>query len=199
MGKLKLNSLIKLSDEQTILEQHRNKNYVDSVDYKVVKVTEYVEQNKNLLLQVAQLDAENLFIITVEANDGEHYHVIAFVPDAFKLGDMLGGNRQDLLENDKSWIFKEPADVDNFFLSELEFTDSLFNEDIQYVPLFGATLYGSSSENKMFALQVLRATSETKNTEIFILEHGDLEGEVGGYITMFQGAILNDGELEVLK
>lgn len=199
MANIKVNSLIKLSDEQTILEQHKNKRYVDSVDYTVVKVTDYVEQNKNLRLQVAQLDTDNLYVITVEADDGEHYHVIAFVPDAFKLGDMLGGNRADLLENDKSWIFKEPQDINNFILNELEFTDSLFNEDVEYVPLFGATLYGTSSENKMFALQTLRATSETKNTEIFILEHGDLEGEVGGYITMFQGAVLNDGELEVLK
>lgn len=199
MANIKVNSLIKLSDEQTILEQHKNKRYVDSVDYTVVKVTDYVEQNKNLRLQVAQLDTDNLYVITVEAGDGEHYHAVAFVPDAFKLGDMLGGNRADLLENDKSWIFKEPEDVNNFILNELEFTESLFNEEVEYVPLFGTTLYGTSSEDKMFALQTLRATSETKNTEIFILEHGNLEDEAGGYITMFQGAILNDGELEVLK
>ncbi len=191
-------SLIKLSDEQTILEQHKKKRYVDYVEHIVVKVTSFEEQNQNLRIHVAQIDTPNLYVITVEAKDGEHYSVVSFVPDAFKVGEIFGGNRQDLLENDMSWIFTEPKDVNDFMLNELEFTKSLFNEEVEYVPLHD-TLYGASSEESMFAFAHLRATTETKNSEIFILEHGNLEDEAGGHIMMYQGAVLNDGELEIIR
>lgn len=198
---LKVGSLVKLSDQQTIEEQHEKKNYVDSVDAVVVELTHYVEQNENLRLTVAKLDKENTYVITIEAADGEFYSVIAFVPDAFSINGMPGGNRIDLLDNGYHWLFDDPED-DDYIANELAFTKAMINnregEEAVFSPLHD-TLYGTSSENKLFAFAHYRADKPWDNTECFILEHGNLEEEAGGYITFFQGAILNDGELEVLK
>jgi hypothetical protein len=201
-NQLTVGSLVKLSDQQTIQEQMDKKNYVSSVDAKVVEVTEYEEQNGNLRISVAKLDLENLYVITIEAADGEFYSVLAFVPDAFDVNGFPGGNRVELLDVGFHWLFNAPADENNVVVNELEFADALTNERAGEVAVFKPlhnTLYGTSSENKLFAFAHYRADREWDNTECFILEHGDLEDEAGGYITFFQGAILNDGELEVLK
>lgn len=201
-NKLKVGSLVKLSDQQTIEEEMNKKNYVSSVDATVVELTEYQEQNGNLKISVAKLDRENSYVITIAAADGESYSVLAFVPDGFTVNGFPGGNRNDLLDCGLEWLFEAPADPDNWVLNELKFTNEMWNErdgiEACFKPLHD-TLYGTSSENKLFAFAHYRADREWDNTECFILEHGDLEDEAGGYITFFQGAILNDGELEILK
>ena len=203
-NKLRVGTLVMLSDQQTIQEEMDKNNYVSGVDAKVVEVTEYTEQNGNLKISVAKLDRENNYVITVEASDGEYYSVLAFVPDAFSVNGFPGGNRVDLLDAGFHWLFNPPDNLldENFKANTLEFSKEMNNERdgevANFIPLHD-TLYGTSSENKLFAFAHYRADREWDNTECFILEHGDLEDEAGGYITFFQGAILNDGELEVLK
>lgn len=200
-NQLVVGSLVKLSDQQTIQEEMDKKNYVGSVDATVVEVTEYSEQNGNLKISVAKLDRENNYVVTVEAADGEFYSVLAFVPDAFNINGFPGGNRIDLLNNDFHWLFDDPEDQD-YIANELAFAKQMTNqrdgEEAVFSPLHD-TLYGTSSENKLFAFAHYRSDRPWDNTECFILEHGDLEEEAGGYITFLQGTILNDGELEVLK
>lgn len=196
-NQLIVGSIVKLSDQQTLQE-----NSLNSVDAAVVEITEYAEQNGNVKISVAKLDRENLYVITKESADGEFYSILAFVPDAFDVNGFPGGNRMDLLDAGFNWLFEAPADENNFVVNQLEYSKELTNERGGKVATFRPlhdTMFGTSSENKLFAVAHYRADIEWDNTECFILEHGDLEDEAGGYITFFQGAILNDGELEVLK
>ena len=193
MEKLKVGSIVRLSDSQTIHEQFQQKNYVDYIEARVASVKVFTEQNAAVKITLAQLDIENLYVINIEAEDDDGYSILSFVPDAFK-----PGNREDMLQNGCAWIFAEPEDVDNFILNDLSFSANIFNDEIEYTPLHD-TIYGDSNDKKMFAMVHYRSTKNCDNTECLILEHGMLEDLAGGYIMFFQGAILNEGELEVIK
>lgn len=201
MVKLMINkgSLVKLSDKESLSSAYSEGKYVDYVEYKVIEVEVFDFGETHYILHT--LDEANLYLLEKVFND-ESYFIFCTIPDFFFVGDNYGGSRQEYLDKGCQFLFKEPKDVNNYEICNLELTDFIpgnsdEGKEVEYVHI-EKSLHGLVSDN-MVELKHFRC-NDIVNTEMVIIEIENLINKCTGhdsYIRVFNGYVLNEGEITV--
>jgi hypothetical protein len=190
--KIRIGGHIELKDLQTIAQvKEETGKLVNGKFYEVVEVTTLIEQNNSVKWVLAALNQENLYVLFKVAKDGEYYGIRCYVPHNFK------GTRQELINGGNQWLFQEPADPNNFNIGDLDYTESLKDDQGEWSrvtdPIYGEVL----GTEQMFGLSHLRCESGD-DPEGITLETFNPDEPSGGYVMFLQGVVLKDNEMEIL-
>lgn len=182
------------------------------IDY-IVDYVRTIKQEDNLadwlFFKLDDPDQEIWMVVKIVSNIIEYF--IYYEPDEFQ-----PGNRRDLIDNGDEWLFMEPADVHNFNMNDLEYTDEIIwtvedddgnDVELAYSIKKQRTMYGISNYrpsqaglgNSFTAVTEYKTSTEFDNPEAMILETGGGESNEGGYISLLIGCAVNLDEIDVLK
>ena len=211
---MKVGDRLKLSDKETLADAYEKNGVVSTGEFfEVVESKTFVEQNESVVIDILTLDSDNLFLVKKSSKDGGFYYILCYTPlEFYDILGAYGGDRQDLKEKGLTFFFEE-EDVNNpsVLLQNWNHASTIYlnnDDDSLEFKAVHSTLYGEmgqfaagdqdDKEYSLAAVTHLRATSETGNPELFLLEYGDIESDRGGYCTLLQGVILQDSEVEFL-
>jgi len=206
-------SIITLKDEQTIEDSMKKNLGAKPIDYIVSKVRRIEEQDGMVQWTLCLLkDPDQRIWFMAKSVDRNIDFRAYYEPDEFR-----PGNRRDMVENGNLWLFQEPRDVNNYKLSELEFTTAIDREtevhgstrQVSYEQKSQGVLYGSMTSDPAetgFERGVFTAVAEyvtgdsaVQNPELLLLEMGGEAGSNGGLINLLLGASLTATDFEVVK
>ena len=170
------------------------------VKFKASRIIDFYLNDNSIHIKFIYLTSDNVirYLLFMEEN-GKTQLKFYHKPDWFNIG-----NREDILENQCHFIFKQLEE--NFLIEDLPFSTEIKNDEIIYKSKLGA-MYGSASEDGVdnFSTIVELATdSECKNTECMIVEmcntysEYDVEGinDSDRYIMYLEGFPLHISELK---
>lgn len=204
-------SIITLSDEQTISDSIDRGEGLASRDYKVESIWTITASDNIAKWILFKLDDDDQEIFLVaKIVDSVFNLYVFFQPEEFE-----SGNRKDLIDRGEAWLFMEPEDPDDFEFDELEFVNKLILNDqdeegeeieIPYKLKGQGVIFGScthspamSGISAMMAVMVeYSALKPSHNPEVMILEIGGSKGNEGGLISMLMGCPITLSEIEVL-
>ena len=204
---IKVGDIIQLTDKQTIeyLIKEGIKNIENGADFKVVRIKDIAEQKNLIKWKILYIELNNFqWYLIIKEIGGDVQVKIYYQPDDFK-----NGNRQDIVDSNFRYFFKEPSDVNNFKVEDLEFTD-IIKEDNGTEFKADAIFYGTAIEDgeETFATVIeYRTDRDVENPELLILEFNNINKDeekvdvdfTNSFITYLQGCLANVEEISVLK
>ena len=208
---LKPESIITISDTQAIKDSMDAGEGTKGIDY-VVKYMLRIKHLQGLaewlLLNLEGTD-QDLWLM-VKIVDKEMSLRIYYEPPEFE-----SGNRKDMIGREEYWLFDEPEDPDNFEFNDLRYAGDIEQtmqtpegeQEFVFRQKTQGEMYGTctcrplkSGMEETFATLVEYAVDqECENPELLILELGDKDSKVGGYIRLMLGSEVNFSEVDVLQ
>ncbi len=208
--KIKKQTVIVLKDEQAILDSMEAGKGVDGLEYIVTEVQKIKEQNGSCEWIILYLDNpkdDSVKLVVKIVDDEIDLKVYFEDKDSF-----TPGNREDVIDRGDFWLFKEPKDVEDFKLEELEYSseidwnfeeegDVIFSLKSQGI-LFGEE-YNKSSREVFATCAEYQSEVDCCNPELFVFEVEEVNskgklGEKGGYIQYWFGCPISENDLEVI-
>ncbi len=218
-GGITLDSVIMLSDQQAIQDSIKAGNGAVPRNYTVVGIRTIVEQRQMATWKLYRLNdsEQELWLMAKMVDGATDLRVYYALPD----DSFHPGNRRDLIERGDTWLFQQPADPQHFTYDALEYTYAITgpSEDGKPPVTFAlkeqGVLNGAMTAeppepgivNPIFVTlaEYQAPDGATDNPELLLLEIGgvDIDGNgdnpYGGLITLWQGAAMDENEIEVLK
>lgn len=208
---LKPESIVTIADTQAIKDSMDAGEGTKGIDY----VVKYILKIKHL-----QGLAEWL-LLNLEGTDQDLWLMVKIVDKEMSLRvyyeppEFESGNREDMIEKEEFWLFKEPEDPDNFEFNDLSYADKIEQtiktsegeQELIYNQKAQGVIYGactcrplkSGMEESFATLVEYTADQECENPELLIFELGPEDSKEGGHIRMMLGAELNFSDIDVLQ
>lgn len=191
---------ITVSDTQAIEDSMKQGAGVNGLEYTVDSIKS---------ISVADGAGEYLIFNLQEGGDQELFLMAKIVDKEidlrlfFEIVDFESGDRQDMLETDRHWLFEEPENINEFDFLDLEYSNEVESPD-EVVYSKKMTLNGDATIDPLedgmaeeYAVTVTEysTTEEAANTELLILEEG---GDTrGGLIKLYAGTDIGENDVDV--
>jgi len=199
--------IITLTDEQTISDLiGKRPQAMRGLDLTVSDVTRIKEQNGTCEWHLVEFK-ENIYNL---------FLFILFVEDVFDIKvmfeppDFEAGSRGDLVESGVTWMFEEPANLDDFVPADLKLKELIVSETdeegvVEYMTELG-TQFGQVVGEETFAqVTEYMAQTDVENPECIVIELGGIHADPevkdspeGGYVRFLQGTVVNTNDIELM-
>jgi len=201
-------STITLKDKQAIEDSMEKGNGMTGIDY-MVKSVYSLKELKDLAEWYLFLldDPEDLIWIMVKIVGQEIDFRVYFEHPQFE-----PGNRKDMIDQEKLWLFMEPDNPGDFQYNDLKFTDLIEieddNDEVLIYKQKGAKEMHcncnilpvqSGNKNPIATLVEYQAEKACENPELLLFELGGQESSEGGLIRLMPGCNLRPTEIDILE
>ena len=201
-------STITLKDKQAIEDSMEKGNGMAGIDY-IVKTAYRLKEINDLAQWYLFLldDPEEQIWVMVKIVEQETDFRVYFEHPQFE-----PGNREDMIEQEKLWLFMEPDNPVDFQYNDLIFTDQIEIEDdnnqmLSYKQKGAKELHckcdimpaQSGINNPIVTIVEYKAIEACENPELLLFELGGEENSKGGLIRLMLGCNLRPTELDILE
>lgn len=210
---VEIGSVVSLNDSQT--EMSHLGTDEKTKQFHLVAINKIVELDGLVTWFIAKIRAfdqdEDLFLfIKIVENKAD-------IGVFFPLDDFNPGYRENLINNDEFWLFKEPDNEDWIYndlifaeVVTLDFYNEIYGEyEMEFDQTASGTMYGQHYSHRgeefevaldsdlLSVTEYAAESDKTENTRLLFLETGDPEDERGGFIHVFVGDYLEIDEMMI--
>lgn len=194
---------VKLSDRLSLDASIKAGNGFKPLVRVVVDSVGIADRKVGVQWRIVDLGDEELVVLKFPIGEspiaGEIRHLRGLKDDTF-----VEGNRRDMIDAGRLWLFQQPDDPENFRLNELHYTDDIVftddatGEETVFHKKAQGEIITRTTNGRVAVVVEYEAQTPNPTPEMMLVELGGEGTEDGGLIRLMIGAKVSGAEISVI-